>query len=88
LWIAPTGKCDWRWLAKLGCGNVELRQSRQVQVPLMVGFVRPTILLPHNMAAELEARYHDAVIVHELAHARLSDLLNAFPDHLQGGQGR
>src|SRR5207302_10251222 len=34
---------------------------------------RPTVLLPQDMAAELEARSRDAIIVHELAHVLRGD---------------
>jgi beta-lactamase regulating signal transducer with metallopeptidase domain len=69
---------DWqerlaRWRNRLHCGAVELRQSTQVQVPLMLAVLRPTILLPRDMTAELEARSRDAIIVHELAHVMRGD---------------
>jgi beta-lactamase regulating signal transducer with metallopeptidase domain len=69
---------DWQerladWQDRLCCSEVELRQSNHVQVPLVIGFFRPAILLPQHMVAELKTRCRDAVIVHELAHVLRSD---------------
>jgi beta-lactamase regulating signal transducer with metallopeptidase domain len=62
-----------RWKNRLGCGRVQLRQSAQVEVPIMAGLLRPAILLPERMVAQLSPESREAVIVHELAHALRGD---------------
>jgi beta-lactamase regulating signal transducer with metallopeptidase domain len=58
---------------------VRLLKSALVEVPTVVGWLRPVILLPASTLAGLTPGQLEAVLVHELAHVRRFDfLVNAF----------
>jgi beta-lactamase regulating signal transducer with metallopeptidase domain len=58
--------------------SVQVFESALVQVPTIVGWLRPVILLPVSVASSLPVSHLDAVIAHELAHVRRHDyLINA-----------
>jgi beta-lactamase regulating signal transducer with metallopeptidase domain len=67
---------DASWIRALAqwkghCGirrSVRLCSSKGVQVPLVVGWLRPTIMLPNDLAASADAPAKDAILLHELAH--------------------
>ena len=48
-------------------------QSNRVSVPLVVGSIKPTIILPHQLALTAKAELMDMVLLHELAHVRRGD---------------
>ena len=52
-----------------------LAQSAAVQVPAVVGWLRPIILLPISAVSGLTRTQLDAIIAHELAHVRRHDYL-------------
>ncbi|HZI80617.1 MAG TPA: M56 family metallopeptidase, partial [Vicinamibacterales bacterium] len=52
---------------------VRVTQSAAVQVPAVIGWLRPVILLPASALAGLSAPQLDAIIAHELAHVRRHD---------------
>ncbi|HEX8326798.1 MAG TPA: M56 family metallopeptidase [Hymenobacter sp.] len=54
---------------------VALLESALVQVPLVVGHVRPVILLPLGAVAGLPPAYLEAILAHELAHVLRRDYL-------------
>ena len=54
---------------------VSILQSTLVQVPVVVGYLRPAILLPVGVLAELPPSQLEAIIAHELAHVRRHDFL-------------
>lgn len=59
--------------------KVKLLISRHVQVPVMLGFLKPLILLPVAMVNNLSEAQLEAVLLHELAHIKRNDyLLNIF----------
>lgn len=61
---------------RLGMQSVPMpRWSERISVPVVVGFVRPLILLPASAATGLSADQLVAVIAHELAHIRRYDLI-------------
>jgi beta-lactamase regulating signal transducer with metallopeptidase domain/uncharacterized GH25 family protein len=62
------------WRRRLGIGReVALAWSGPVSVPLVVGWLRPTILLPPPLV-DLDPHDHvDAILLHELAHVRRGD---------------
>jgi GWxTD domain-containing protein len=54
---------------------VTLWESCLADVPLVIGFVRPVILIPVGMLAGLPAAQVEALLLHELAHIRRHDYL-------------
>ncbi|OMP78231.1 M56 family metallopeptidase [[Flexibacter] sp. ATCC 35208] len=59
--------------------KVQLLISTQIQVPVMIGFLKPLILLPVAMFNNLTAEQLEAILLHELAHIKRNDyLLNIF----------
>ncbi len=54
---------------------VELRLSARARVPLLIGWVRPVIVVPVAMACGLTPGQVDAIVAHELAHVRRWDVL-------------
>jgi multidrug efflux pump subunit AcrA (membrane-fusion protein)/beta-lactamase regulating signal transducer with metallopeptidase domain len=70
LWTCALG----RWQRELGLrAHVELRQSDSVSVPIVVGWRRPAILVPADMARSDDRGAIDAVLVHELTHVGRGD---------------
>ena len=55
--------------------TVEIAESALVQVPAVVGSLRPLLLLPASMLTGLTADQIEAVLAHELAHIRRHDYL-------------
>ncbi len=61
---------------KLGVDRaVELLESALVQVPTVVGWLRPVILLPASALTGLSVEQLEALLAHELAHIRRCDYL-------------
>jgi beta-lactamase regulating signal transducer with metallopeptidase domain len=59
--------------------KVQLLISTHIQVPVMIGFLKPVILLPIAMFNNLSAEQLEAILLHELAHIKRNDyLLNIF----------
>jgi beta-lactamase regulating signal transducer with metallopeptidase domain len=59
--------------------KVKLLISEHVQVPVMIGFLKPLIILPVIMFNNLTAEQLEAILLHELAHIKRNDyLLNIF----------
>lgn len=54
---------------------VELRVSAAVQVPVVLGWLRPAILIPVGALTGLPPEWIDALLAHELAHVRRHDYL-------------
>ena len=54
---------------------VRLCQSALVEVPTLIGWLRPMILLPGCVLTGLESRQLEAILAHELAHIRHCDYL-------------
>jgi beta-lactamase regulating signal transducer with metallopeptidase domain len=52
---------------------VRVAQSAAVQVPAVIGWLRPVILLPASALTGLSAPQLDAILAHELAHIRRHD---------------
>lgn len=82
--IEPMGEAWDKHLDKLAARlqiprKVKLLISRHVQVPVMLGFLKPLILLPVAMVNNLTEAQLEAVLLHELAHIKRNDyLLNIF----------
>jgi GWxTD domain-containing protein len=89
-WIAAdrlrrSGVClappEWQVrLAMLAAGvrlsrPVVLLESCRVDVPLVVGYLRPVILLPLGLLAGMPPAHLETILLHELAHIRRHDYL-------------
>lgn len=55
--------------------TVQLLQSALVQVPVVAGWLKPVILLPVGLMANLPPAQVEAIILHELAHIRRRDFM-------------
>jgi len=65
-----------RWRCKLGIRhNVRLARCSQIDTPVVVGWLRPVILVPVPIVAKTTAGQRNAILVHELAHVHRADLL-------------
>ncbi len=56
-------------------GRVRLRVSARAASPLLVGWLRPAVLVPAAAFLQLSPEALEAVLAHELAHVRRSDYL-------------
>ncbi len=89
-WIAArrlrrTGVCcaPGQWQSRLERLKVKLRMDRPVallesclaEVPVVIGYIRPIILMPVGLMAGLPAEQVEAILLHELAHIRRYDYL-------------
>ncbi|HEX8709998.1 MAG TPA: M56 family metallopeptidase, partial [Pyrinomonadaceae bacterium] len=57
------------------CGAVRLCESVLTEVPTVIGWVRPVILVPASILTGLSAEQVEALLAHELAHVRRYDYL-------------
>jgi peptidoglycan-N-acetylglucosamine deacetylase len=72
-----------RWQARVAHLSRQLRLSRPVrlcesalvEVPTVVGWLRPVILVPASLLTGLPAQQVEALLAHELAHIRRQDYL-------------
>ncbi len=49
--------------------------SDKVNVPLVIGFLKPVILFPISLATQLDIQQVEAILIHELSHIRRNDFL-------------
>jgi beta-lactamase regulating signal transducer with metallopeptidase domain len=49
--------------------------SSHVNTPMMIGFLKPVILLPFSTMSKLSPEQFEAILLHELAHIRRNDYL-------------
>ena len=56
-------------------GSVRVRISGKVAVPLVIGIIRPAILMPAAMISLMPVEQLDSILAHELAHVKRHDLL-------------
>lgn len=54
---------------------VALVESPAVTAPIVIGWLRPMIMLPLGLASSMPADWLDAILAHELAHLRRHDLV-------------
>jgi hypothetical protein len=72
MWLLRLGELR----ARLGIGRaVVLLESARVQVPTVIGWLKPVILVPASVFSGLPPRQLEAVLAHELAHVRRHDYL-------------
>jgi beta-lactamase regulating signal transducer with metallopeptidase domain/protocatechuate 3,4-dioxygenase beta subunit/thiol-disulfide isomerase/thioredoxin len=75
----PSTSREWaealeRWRKTLGIGRpVDLLVSESVSVPVVVGWLRPSIILPSRLGGTESRPMIDAVLLHELSHVRRGD---------------
>jgi len=63
-----------RWQRRLGISRaVVLAWSPRVSVPVVLGWLRPTIVLPSSLTGPDSRGHAGAVLLHELSHVRRSD---------------
>jgi beta-lactamase regulating signal transducer with metallopeptidase domain/uncharacterized protein YukE len=63
---------------------VQILESVQVKVPVVIGHLKPMILLPIGMISSLPYDQVEAIIVHELAHIKRYDfLVNLFQSFIE-----
>jgi GWxTD domain-containing protein len=55
--------------------TVRLLESGLAHAPVLIGFLKPVILLPAGLAAGLRTAQVEAILLHELAHVRRHDYL-------------
>ena len=65
--------------------TVALLESCLADVPVVIGYLRPVVLVPVGMLAGMPAAQIDAILLHELAHVRRRDyLVNALQTVVEG----
>ena len=52
---------------------VRLLESCMAEVPVVIGYIRPLILMPVGLMANLSVRQVESILLHELAHIRRYD---------------
>jgi len=52
---------------------IQVRESARVAVPMVVGVLKPVLLLPVSLATSLSVQEVEAVLAHELAHVKRHD---------------
>lgn len=63
-------------LGKLGLRQqVNFKLSALVNVPIVVGYLKPIVLFPIALVAQLEINQVEAILIHELSHIRRNDYL-------------
>jgi beta-lactamase regulating signal transducer with metallopeptidase domain/protocatechuate 3,4-dioxygenase beta subunit/peroxiredoxin len=63
-----------RWSHWLGIDRrVVLLASDQISIPIVVGWLRPAIILPRSLVGTTVPGLMDAILLHELSHARRGD---------------
>jgi len=83
--LAPT---EWQQrleelLAKLKISRpILLLESALIQVPVVVGYLKPAVLVPIGMLAHLPADQVESILLHELAHIRRKDYLFNLVQHI------
>jgi TonB family protein len=64
--------------------TLRLLESAWIDVPSVIGWIRPIIVLPASTLAGLSPEQFDAILAHELAHVRRHDyLINALQSALE-----
>ncbi|HTR30850.1 MAG TPA: M56 family metallopeptidase [Puia sp.] len=78
-WVIRTGQLA----ESLGIRRaVTLFESRLAKVPMVLGFLKPIILVPMGMLAFLPADQVEAILLHELGHIRRNDYLVNLIQHM------
>jgi|GEM_PF-2455229 len=59
---------------RLGLGRIRVRMSSRIAESMATGYLRPLVLLPAAMVAQMSPDMLEAIVAHELAHIRRLDL--------------
>lgn len=63
-----------KWQGQLGIGRfIEVFETPLVDVPLVIGWLRPMLLLPAEALRLLRLEQIEALLIHELAHVKRND---------------
>lgn len=63
-------------LARLNVGqSIELRETARIVSPMVVGVLRPVVLMPIGLLSGISPQQFEAIVAHELAHIRRHDYL-------------
>lgn len=58
---------------------VKLAETKEITVPVTVGWIKPVVLFPVGMLSGLSVQHLEAILAHELAHIKRNDyLVNIF----------
>jgi beta-lactamase regulating signal transducer with metallopeptidase domain len=76
----PAGPKWQQYLEQLAAGmqlriEVQLRESRRIHSPMVIGFIKPIVLVPVGLLANLPPGQVESALAHELAHIRRHDYL-------------
>lgn len=55
--------------------HIVFKLSEHVQVPLVVGYMKPVILFPLALALQMDIKQVEAILIHELSHVRRDDYM-------------
>ncbi len=54
---------------------IELLETGEVNIPMVIGWIKPVILVPTGFLTSLPIEHVEAILLHELAHVRRHDFL-------------
>ncbi|HEX8334864.1 MAG TPA: M56 family metallopeptidase, partial [Segetibacter sp.] len=72
---------EWKEKLDMLCSKLGIRQtvlfmqSKMVKMPVVIGYLKPVILVPVGMLNNLPAEQVETILLHELAHIRRKDYL-------------
>ena len=55
--------------------TIEFRISSMINVPLVLGYLKPIVLFPISLVSQLDPIQVEAILIHELSHIRRNDYL-------------
>ena len=58
--------------------EVRISTCLSIQMPMVIGFFNPHILLPAHMAGELDHKYLEPILLHEICHIKRNDILKSY----------
>lgn len=61
-------------IRKMNIGkHVSFHLSDHINVPLVIGFFKPVVLFPVALAAQMDMKHVETILIHELSHIRRND---------------
>lgn len=72
VWAQLTAKLRLALAIRAG---IQIRESVQIATPMVIGVLKPMLLVPVGLATHLSVRELEAVLAHELAHVKRHDYL-------------